>query len=75
MISKSEKGVSGLKRFRVKQIGFSFEAQEYGLAMLDGCPDYCWKTIKVFYDEEEANAFIGRLEADFQKTVRQAGKQ
>ncbi len=62
-----------MKRFRVKEIGFSFEVQEYGLVMLDGCLDYDWKTIQIFCDKEEANAFAGRLEADW--VARYATKQ
>ena len=44
--------------YRIKQNGFSYEVQRYGMVILDGCPDYMWKTIAKFHSEKEAQNYL-----------------
>lgn len=47
--------------YRIERIGFSYEVQKYGMVMLDGCPDYMWKPIAVFWDEDEAKQYLATI--------------
>lgn len=47
--------------YRINRVGFSYEVQRYGMVMLDGCPDFMWKTLAVFWDEEEAERYLAEL--------------
>lgn len=47
-----------MEKYRIIQIGFSFEVQRWGLVMLDGCPDYMWKTLAAFYNADEAQNYL-----------------
>lgn len=46
--------------YRIQQIGFSYEVQNYGLYILDGWADEGWHTVKTFWDEDEARQYIER---------------
>lgn len=51
-----------MKQYRIEKIGPGYYVQRYGLVMLDGCPDYMWKDIARFDDEESAREYINNLE-------------
>lgn len=48
--------------YRIERIGFSYEVQRYGMVILDGCPDYMWKTIARFWNEDEAKRYLADIE-------------
>ncbi len=48
------------QRYRIRQIGFSYEVQNYGLYILDGWAEEDWHTVKTFWDEDEARQYIER---------------
>lgn len=50
-----------MEKYRIMKIGFSYEVQRYGLVMLDGCPDYDWKTVATKDTEEEAQTMLDHL--------------
>ena len=44
-----------MSKYRIFKTFSGYEIQSYGLRMLDGCPDYDWKTIDRAETEEEAD--------------------
>ena len=44
--------------YRILKVVYSYEVQRYGMVMLDGCPDYTWKTLARFQDEDEARKYL-----------------
>lgn len=50
-----------MTKYRIWNCGYSYIVQEYGMVMLDGCPDYMWKDINRFMNLEDAQAYLADL--------------